>query len=115
MNFSTVLVIIIGLQFFRKQQRETNIVCDDLFITAHDYAVCFKYIPNNKIGADYEEEIKKELDKLKFTIPNVSLAYNLIDFREAERNLEKCIKNKQDILYYKLNNKKLPEKLSNKG
>jgi hypothetical protein len=39
----------------------------------------------------------------------------LIDFREAERNLEKCIKNKQDILYYKLNNKKLPEKLSNKG
>jgi hypothetical protein len=29
MNFSTVIVVIIALQFFRKQQREVNVLCDE--------------------------------------------------------------------------------------
>lgn len=77
MNFSTVIVVIIALQFFRKMQREVNVLCDELNTTASDYGMVMKYIPNDKDGVDYDDEILRKFLSLGLTLSSVNLCYNL--------------------------------------
>ena len=47
LNLFTVFVVIVVLQFFRYSQRSISQICDSKELTASDYTVIVKGIPNN--------------------------------------------------------------------
>jgi hypothetical protein len=54
MNFATIAIVIVALQFFRKSQRDTNVICDEANITAGDFSLVVKFIPNNDSDVNYK-------------------------------------------------------------
>lgn len=108
MNFSTIIVVIVALQFFRKQQRETNTLCDEMNTTASDFGAVIKGIPNDRDGIDYDDEIVLVFSKLGYTVSTVTLAYNLDSFLDLKADTEKAIAVKQQALKCVQNNKPIP-------
>lgn len=45
--------------------------------TASDYGAVIKYVPNDRDGVDYDDEIIKAFEKVGYTVSSVSLAYDL--------------------------------------
>ncbi len=84
MNFATIIIVIVALQFFRKSQREMNVLCDEENITAGDFSAVVKFIPNCHKDVDYHELIKSAFDSEKHHLSEVSLCFDLTEYQNAK-------------------------------
>jgi hypothetical protein len=59
--------------------------------TASDYGAVIKYVPNDRDGVDYDDEIIKAFEKVGYTVSSVSLAYDLSQFTILKAETDKAI------------------------
>lgn len=71
-----------------------NILCDEQNTTASDYGMVIKYIPNDREGVDYDDEIMKKFKSLGNTISTVNLAYDLEHYHKLKAHIMKIITRK---------------------
>jgi hypothetical protein len=57
-----------------------------------------KYIPNDREGVDYDDEIMKKFKALGLTLSSVNLAYDLEHYYKLKDNIMVIIAKKQKIL-----------------
>jgi len=57
-------------------------VCDEKNVTAGDYGLCVKFVPNDQNGVNYKQEIKQAFENEGFSICDVNLSYDLTKFNE---------------------------------
>ena len=57
-----------------------------------------KYIPNDREGVDYDDEIMKKFKSLGNTISTVNLAYDLEHYHKLKAHIMKIITRKQTVL-----------------
>ena len=119
LNFVTVVIIIITLQFYRFAQRKINVICDKAELSASDYSIYIKGFPFDlKDGIDYDEEIKHFIeeevfkDECKLEISKINLAYDLTSYQDLIKKKENLIKEKQKAFKFKHANNRFPDYFS---
>lgn len=60
--------------------------------------MALKYIPNDREGVDYDDEIMKKFRDLGLTLSSVNLAYNLEHYYKIKDSIMVIIAKKQNIL-----------------
>ena len=87
-------------------------ICDEKNVTASDYALCIKFIPNKLGNLDYDDEIRKVLNEYGYDIVKINLAYDLSELEkiqgELDRLCSKKIKCSNEII--EMNKKKIKQK-----
>ncbi|KAL4489887.1 hypothetical protein ABPG72_010786 [Tetrahymena utriculariae] len=105
LNLSSMVAMIIFLQFFRKLQRELAYKCDEEDIAANDYTIMIKNIPLefDAINDDYDDDIKdffekNSLKEKRVEVVSVTLCYNLTEITALQDQKEKLIQQKKKYL-----------------
>ncbi|EAS02382.2 phage head-tail family protein, putative (macronuclear) [Tetrahymena thermophila SB210] len=105
LNLTSMIAMMIFLQFFRKLQRELAYKCDDEDIAANDYTIMIKNIPKDfdAINDDYDDDIKEffeknSLQEKRVEVISVTLCYNLTEITALQNQKEKLIQQKKKCL-----------------
>jgi hypothetical protein len=67
LNFVAIIILIIYLQFFRRNQRIMDLLCDAKDISVSDYTVLVSNIPKDyeSENYDYDDGLKNYFENLK--------------------------------------------------
>jgi len=93
-NFFTILVLILLMQFIRKIQKQTALICDERQITASDYTARVRNIPKTFTDKqDIDEEIKKffttqGLPGTQLNVAKVTVCYDCSEKIDAQKKIK---------------------------
>ncbi|EWS72684.1 kinase domain protein (macronuclear) [Tetrahymena thermophila SB210] len=112
LNLSSMIAMIILLQWFRKLQRQLDAKCDDEDISANDYTIMIKNVPKDfeAINDDYDDDIKEffrvnSLEGKEVEVESVTLCYDLSEITKLELEKQQLIQKKKKYIF-KINNLK---------
>ncbi|KAL4444393.1 hypothetical protein ABPG74_016686 [Tetrahymena malaccensis] len=100
LNFTTILVLMILLFFFRKEQKEIDSQCDMAELTPADYTILVRNLPVNTTKKDIREffEAEKNLFSQKLTVTEVNFSFDLQERVAKQQHLQQLIEEKKKCL-----------------
>lgn len=112
-NFFTIVVLLLIMQFIRKIQKQTAVICDEREITASDYTVRVTNLPRDfDQTVDIDEVIKQffienGLPGTRLNVQNVSVCYDASERYAIERKMAKTIETRAKLKARKNTKKEL--------
>lgn len=103
-NFFTIIVLLLCMQFIRKIQKQTAIICDERAITASDFTCKITNIPKDFTDKeDIDEEIRKffihsGLPGQTLNVQQVSVCYNCDEIVAEDKKLRQAIESRAQML-----------------
>ena len=119
-NFFTILLLLIYLQFFRRAQRKTAFECDFKNLTPSDYTVKVSGLPLNFLDYELKEHFKKVGGtELNVNVVKINKTYAIgqyIKLMEEKTKMLNEKRNLQELLNYKtdaINSEATTQKVKN--
>ncbi|EAS02885.2 kinase domain protein (macronuclear) [Tetrahymena thermophila SB210] len=100
LNFTTILVLMILLFFFRKEQKEIDSQCDMAELTPADYTILVRNLPVDTTKKDIRDffEKGKDLFGQNLIVTEVNFAFDLQERVAKQQNLKQLIEEKKKCL-----------------
>ncbi|KAL4491908.1 hypothetical protein ABPG72_006163 [Tetrahymena utriculariae] len=100
LNFTTILVLMILLFFFRKEQKEIDSQCDMAELTPADYTILVRNLPANTTKKDIRDffEKQKDLFSQNLFVTEINFAFDLQERVAKQQHLKQLIDEKKKCL-----------------
>ena len=103
LNLFTIIVLIVLMQYLRKIQKETALICDERAITASDFTAKVMNIPKDfGPDEDFSKEIRKwfqdnGLPGTKLNIQQINICYDVTEKLKIVKETEALVLKKSDL------------------
>ncbi|EGR32796.1 hypothetical protein IMG5_070780 [Ichthyophthirius multifiliis] len=105
LNFTTIIVLMIILFLFRKQQKEIDIQCDIAELTPSDYSIIIKNLPIDTKESDLFSYFQSmNINNQYVYVSEVNMIYNIQDILKQRDQIQDLIKEKQKHIKYIIQN-----------
>ena len=102
LSLVSVMIIIVILMIFRRNQRKIDAEIDESILSPADYTIMVQNIPTMR-NCNYDEELKEFFTKTvipgkELHVTKVNLVYDTEEIEEIEKEIDKTIREKQGEL-----------------